>query len=266
MKATGVPAPRLCLVGAVCAITYVCGLGAASVQARPAEPADPEDPAASEGRSGAEDAAKRPRPDAARAPAPSESPSYGLALRARYLSVPSWSLRLFATHSVPLSTFGHFGFEFFRRRGTTDLVAAFSYQNMSPPDGNWLAVGHNAATDTNFVQYKGLAIYNFDVAFISRDTFNEWVGIHYGAGLGIGIVGGDIVRTVYGCRASDFGQCRPPPVLNTRRESSVPPVVPIVNVVAGVDFRVPTIERWEAKIEIGFFDAFFVGLGVVYQL
>src|SRR4029077_7516652 len=68
----------------------------------------------------------------------SDGPSYGLALRARYVSVPSWMLRVFTTHNVPLSTFGHFGLEVFRRRGKTELVGAISYQNMSPPDGNWL--------------------------------------------------------------------------------------------------------------------------------
>ncbi len=200
------------------------------------------------------------------APNSDDSPSYGVGLRARYVSVPSWTLGLFTTHNVPLSTFGHFGVEVFRRHGKTDLVGALSYQNMSPPDGNWLGIGHQAAVDTNFVQFKGLAIYNVDIAFLSREMFNEWIGMHYGAGLGIGIVAGDIVRTIYACNESDFNRCRPPTPLNTLAETSVPPVVPIVNVVLGVDFRVPSIDRWEAKIEAGFYDAFFLGLGVGYRL
>jgi hypothetical protein len=192
--------------------------------------------------------------------------SYGVAMRLRYVSVPGWTLELFTTHNVPLATLGHFGIEFFRRRGKTDLVGALSYQNMSPPDGNWLGIGHQASTDTNFVQFKGLAIYNVDFAFLSRETFNDWVGMHYGAGLGIGIVTGHVVRTIYSCNESDFGRCRPPATLNTRAETSVPPVVPIVNVVVGVDFRVPSVDRWEVKLEAGFYDAFFLGLGVGYRL
>ena len=91
------------------------------------------------------------------------------------------------------------------------------------------------------------------------------VGMHYGAGLGLGIVAGDVMRTVYPCNQSDFNRCRPPLPLNTRAESSIPPVVPIVTVVLGVDFRVPSIEGWEAKLEAGFYDAFFLGLGLVYR-
>ena len=74
------------------------------------------------------------------------------------------------------------------------------------------------------------------------------------------------MRTVYSCNQSDFNQCRPPAMLNTRAETQVPPVVPIVNVVVGIDFRVPTIDAWEAKIEAGFYDAFFLGLGLGYRL
>jgi len=36
--------------------------------------------------------------------------------------------------------------------------------------------------------------------------------------------------------------------------------------VVGIDFRVPTIDAWEVKIEAGFYDAFFLGLGVGYRL
>ena len=246
MSDSGGSAGRRRLTRAAVVVTTLWALGAARAMAAPAEPVEPANPAN---------------------PAPGDGGlSYGVALRARYVSVPSWALALFTTHNVPLSTFGHFGVEVFRRRGKTDLVGALSYQNMSPPDGNWLGIGNSAATDTNFVQFKGLAIYNLDVAFISRETFNDWVGMHYGAGLGIGIVAGDLVRTIYSCNQSDFNRCRPPIVLNTRPEGKVPPVVPIVNVVLGVDFRVPSIDRWEAKIEAGFYDAFFLGLGIGYRL
>jgi hypothetical protein len=46
--------------------------------------------------------------------------------------------------------------------------------------------------------------------------------------------------------------------------ADVPPAVPIFNVQLGLDFRVPTIRGWEARIEGGFYDAFFLGGGVGY--
>jgi hypothetical protein len=37
-----------------------------------------------------------------------------------------------------------------------------------------------------------------------------------------------------------------------------------VNIALGVDFRLPNVKGWEAKLEGGFYDAFFFGFGVAY--
>ena len=63
--------------------------------------------------------------------------SYGVAARLRWISVPGWLLNAFTKKNVPLSSWGT-GIEFFRRKANFDLVLSFNYQNMSPPDGNWL--------------------------------------------------------------------------------------------------------------------------------
>ena len=47
-------------------------------------------------------------------------------------------------------------------------------------------------------------------------------------------------------------------------DPNMPPVLPIVNLVVGVDFRLPQVRGWEAKIEGGFYNAFFLGGGVGY--
>jgi hypothetical protein len=47
-------------------------------------------------------------------------------------------------------------------------------------------------------------------------------------------------------------------------DPNVPPILPIVNVLVGVDFRLPRVRGWEAKLEGGFYDAFFLGGGVGY--
>ena len=43
-----------------------------------------------------------------------------------------------------------------------------------------------------------------------------------------------------------------------------PSVLPIVNILFGVDFRLPQVRGWEAKLEGGFYDAFFLGGAVGY--
>jgi hypothetical protein len=208
--------------------------------------------------------------------------SYGVAARLRWVTVPGWLLNLFTKKNVPLSSWGT-GIEFFRRKANFDFVLSLGYQNMSPSDGNWLGSGHNAATDTNFVQFQSLALYSIDAAFIWHTAFTDWVGMHYGAGFGLGIVGGKIVRTVDNdgmctdANTGDLTQCHPANVTCTATScndaqlqvanhpsSDVPPVLPIINVVLGLDFRLPKVRGWEAKLEGGFFDAFYLGGGVGY--
>jgi hypothetical protein len=205
---------------------------------------------------------------------------FGVGVRARYVSVPSWLLGFFTKHNMPLSTFGHYGIEGFRRRGNFQMTLGFSYQNMSPPDGNWLGSKHDPAVDTRFLQFRGLSLYTFDLAFTWQGMVNSWFGLHAGAGLGLGIVSGKIsVNISEGCTDTNLGdlsQCHPPGVtcangvctpesaLVQTASGDVLPVVPVINTVVGIDFRLPDAKGWEAKIEAGFFDAFFAGLGIGY--
>jgi hypothetical protein len=218
--------------------------------------------------------------------------SYGVGARLRWVSVPKWMLNLFTKKNVPLSSYAVAG-EFYRRKGEFDFILSIGYQNMSPPDGNWLGKNHDASIDTDYVQFKGLGFAGVDLSFVWHTFFNDWFGMHYGAGLGLGIVTGHMLRTsnFSGCteaNAGDYTKCHPigadcppsgctdaslaalgpgpddPQMPHRFTDGDVPPVLPIVNVVVGVDFRLPRVRGWEAKLEGGFYDAFFLGGGVGY--
>ena len=103
---------------------------------------------------------------------------FGFAMRARYVSVPSWFLGLFTKENTALSTFGHFGVEFLRRKGDMDIALGFSYQNMSPPDGNWLGAGKQPTMDTDYVQFKGLKMYGIDATFVWHTMFKSFAQLH----------------------------------------------------------------------------------------
>jgi len=136
-----------------------------------------------------------------------------------------------------------------------------------------------------------------DAAFISRQYFNPYFGIHYGAGLGLGIVRGKVMRIsaqydqktgqyyvksrdgalICGadpktCSQTLLTQSQGPGDMagdpHQFEEHSVPPALPIINVLVGVDGRVPLSnnQALEFRLEGGFFDAFFVGLAMSYVL
>jgi hypothetical protein len=214
--------------------------------------------------------------------------SYGVAARLRWVSVPAWLLNVFTKKNVPLSSYSA-GAEFFRRKGEFEFVVSLAYTSLSPPDGNWLGRGHDATVDTDYVQFKGLGLIGADATFVWHTFFNDWIGMHYGAGIGLGLVTGQMLRTsngTAGCTEATAGNvdaCHPIGAIcangvcsdaslaalqpGTDRpddphrfvDNNVPPVLPIVNVVVGVDFRLPHVRGWEAKIEGGFYDAFFLG-------
>jgi hypothetical protein len=215
----------------------------------------------------------------------------------RWVSVPGWLLNLFTANNVPLSSWGT-GLGVFGRRGNFAIMGSFNYMNMSPPDGNWLGKppSYNAAADTDFVQFRSLALWALDVSFIWDAMFTDWFGMHWGAGIGVGIVSGHVLRTSNGsagCAANpgDVTQCHPivcqtgpctesqlaateipgdngkSDFANTPHrfsDGNIPPALPIVNVVIGVDFRLPKTKGWEATIEGGFYDAFVLGFSIGY--
>jgi len=218
---------------------------------------------------------------------------YGLGARFRVTSVPKWLLGLFLDESVPLTSFTT-GLEFFRRSGNFDLVLGVAYQNLSPKDGNWLGSGNDPSTETDYIQFRDLASWSADAAFILHTEFSEYVGMHYGGGVGIGIFTGKMLRTSNGsagCQndAGSVVNCHPivcatgpctegqlkateggsdsPASPSRFSDNHVPTVYPIVNLITGLDVRLPSVPGLAFKLDLGYFlPYFFVGAGVAYQI
>ena len=238
---------------------------------------------------------------------PVNPPQFGVAFQARWISLPSAFFGLFTKANRPLSSYG-VGLEGFRRKRDAEnpnrfweLALGVGYQNMSPPDGNWLGNNHAANIDTDWVQFKNFGFWTIDFSFIQRQYFNDVFGIHYGAGLGLTIIQGDILRTSsYGpwdpaanngaggfdipCTDQNLSTCRPKvctggvcteaELKNTQtgapdsatdphrfREGSVPGAIPALSLFFGLDFRVPQAKGLEFRINAGLFDLMVIFLG-----
>jgi hypothetical protein len=102
--------------------------------------------------------------------------------------VPSWFLGMFSQKNKALSSFNCWAVEGLWRKydkddrnRTWEIVASVGYQNMSPPDGFWLGKGKELIQDTDLVQAKGLGLITFDAAYVLRQYFSPYFGIHYGS-------------------------------------------------------------------------------------
>jgi hypothetical protein len=95
------------------------------------------------------------------------------------------------------------------------------------------------------------------------------MALRYGGGIGIGFPLGGLTHQDTLCSSDttvddldDPNACTPI-VGATREEADIPPVVPIVNVLLGVRFRV--VDQVSLQIEGGWrFPSFFIGGGVGY--
>jgi len=222
-------------------------------------------------------------------PAPTDV-VYGAGARLRWVSVPGWLLGLFTKENQSLSSYGFAG-EFYRRKGDMDIMLGLSYQRMGPPDGNWLGRGKEASIDTDLVQFRNFGFIGFDATFIWRTVISEYVAFRYGAGLGIAIMTGEMLRTsAAGCNEQNVGntsQCKPifcpasgcteallaasqgrvdngPGDPHRFKDGNVPGAIPILNLVTGLDFHIPQAKGLELRLEGGFYNAFFLGLAAGY--
>jgi hypothetical protein len=216
---------------------------------------------------------------------------YGTGVRLRWVSVPSWLLGLFTKENVPLSSYS-VGGEFIIRQPDTDIVIGLTYQKMGPPDGNWLGRGKQASIDTDFISFRNFGFVGADVAFVQKRQVNEYLGFRFGAGLGVAIMTGKMLRVSNsGCTEQNVGDtrvCKPvycpaegcteamhiakegrpdggPTDPHRFSDPNIPGAIPIINFVGGMDFRIPDVKGLEFRLETGFFNAFFVGLGTGYQ-
>jgi hypothetical protein len=257
--------------------------------------ATPDATAAGEQGSAAAEGAPAAGAVAAPLTAPRNDAKYGLAFRVRWVSIPSWFLGVFTEKNVPLSTYSY-ALEGYRRKAdrddpnrTWELSVAIGFQNMSPSDGYWLGKGKQIEIDTDLVQARNFSLITMDAAFVSRQYFSRYFGIHYGAGLGLGVVRGKILRTSAVCDKAT-GQCHvqitqagqacggPGQAVCTEanlaasqgpgdqagnghrfQETTIPGAIPIINLLFGLDFPIPDAKGLEFRLEGGFYDAFFLG-------
>lgn len=213
---------------------------------------------------------------------------FGVGLHIRAMFIHPWLLGLFFDQSTPLNSMA-FGGEFIYRRGTLDIIGSIDFGFYSPKDGNYLENGKSPATEVDYIQFDGLNVLAFSVHFIKHHEILPWMSFIWGGGVGIGIVLGNIYRVSAGkgCdseTAGDESRCMPnsntwdpnnpnrwlndpnnqgkesddsPTNPKRWKEDGVWPVVPIVHLLVGLDFKIS--DQFGVRVDGGFRNAFYVG-------
>lgn len=211
----------------------------------------------------------------------------------RYVFVPNSFFAPYLQSATQMNSVST-GIEFIYRKDTYDVVASIDFMYLNLDDGNWLANGHDPSLDSHYVQFRGLSFLSTDVSIIGHHTWASapWFELRYGAGVGLGLVFGDVLLTnnSTGCTAanvSSIAACHPVGVdltspnaesqLSATEKTNNPdtaqtphrhvsadkwPAAPVLNILVGFKFRLH--KHVSTQLEVGFRDAMFIGLGLHY--
>ncbi len=204
--------------------------------------------------------------DAAALAAGLEPPArWGLGIRARGIFVPKAMLEWW-WEEVSGSVFQPgFGLDVVRIKEDFELRMGLEWDPISTRDGYWLERGDDALSageEPDFTEFKNFGWITADATFIFHWTLAEFFAIRYGAGLGIGVLLGKIDSTDAVCTSRNIQQDCMPRVNALPEEKNVPPVFPVVNLLAGVQFR--PHEDITINIEAGLRTLPFFGLSAAW--
>jgi hypothetical protein len=193
-------------------------------------------------------------------PAPGETPvEFGLGVRARSVWVPKAVLELFLDRAAGGAQNYGFGVDLTRRRGSTELQLGFEYERINVGQGVWINKGDNVATGDEADYVLGpkdsghqLGWFTVEFTFLNHAEITKSIAVRYGAGIGVGIVRGELDHYNIICtnatNANPEPGCVPPsPPFNgqgmysegtqTKVKYDLPPVFPVVNAIIGLEFR-----------------------------
>jgi hypothetical protein len=209
---------------------------------------------------------------------------YGLGVRLRSVWIPKSVLQLFVTRAAGGAHNYGLGVDLSRRRGSTELQLGFEYEHVNVGQGVWINKGDNVAMGDEADYVLGpdpstgsghqFGWFTLEFSFFNHAEITPWLSVRYGAGLGLGILIGEIDHYNIICapgatNASPEPGCVPPQRFNGTgmyregQETLVPydlgtPVFPVVNAVVGLQFK-PT-DHTTINLEGGIRTMPFVGV------
>jgi hypothetical protein len=145
---------------------------------------------------------------------PGQQKPHALALRARWVTVPGWSLAPYTDAHTQLNDGWSLAAEYIYLMPKFDVVVSLDYSWLNPANGNYLGKGNNAGNDTHFLAFDKLSSLSIDVSLIGHWNLTNWMEIRFGAGLGLGVVFGNIYQINSNQRCTlgnvnDLGTCYP---------------------------------------------------------
>jgi hypothetical protein len=212
-----------------------------------------------------DDLLDEPGPEPARATlAAAPSADIGVGLRLRQIIVPRGMIELFVERAESGISHPGIGVQVVRRKGDFEVNLGLEWERLAAKPGIWIDKGEMIPQDeVDLVEFEGFGWVTIDATFVWHTSVHEKAALRYGAGLGLGIITGDVLRTDYRCTTSEISSCSQVPGGKVREpEDDIPPVFPVINILVGVQIR--PMEKLNINLEGGFRTVPYVGLTADY--
>jgi hypothetical protein len=194
---------------------------------------------------------------------------YGIGLRVRTIYVPRFVFELFVDQAPSGLVKPGAGIEVSRRKGNFEMVLGVEYESLSLQDGFWLGKDSDPNVpeeSPDYLEFEDFSWVAADLAFLFSVPMHERLAFRYGAGLGVGVLLGEVRQTDSLCEpdTDDIEEdCEANPDGEQVDEpADLPPVLPVVDLSAGLQWR--PAEKMTVNLDAGLRSAVFIGLSSNY--
>lgn len=212
---------------------------------------------------------------------PADQVEFGVGLRFRNVRGPGGMVELFVEHAPGGSSNLGLGVELTRRKGNAELQLGVEFEHITPKEGVWIAKGDNVPQNEadyildpdDTVGKKKLGWLTVEFTYFHHTPLTKQIALRFGGGLGIGIVTGELQRLDIVCNSSATNDNPEPGCVPERLGGAaveergpvtydLPPLFPVINAIAGVQFR--PINNMTVNLEGGIRTFLFFGLSTSY--
>ena len=194
---------------------------------------------------------------------------WGVGAQARRMRVSRRTLKMFAEDGPGPAEVDGGGIVFTRRGKTLEVVIGLGYDPLDGIDGYYLEQnGDPTQPETvSYLEFDNTMWFTAEVTVVGHAMLHKILGFRYGAGLGIGVVRGDVLKTDSICTGTDLqrpGVCGPDPNGVDVEKPVQPPVLPVLNVLVGVELR--PFRFLSLYADVGLHTAPYAGVGATLYL
>lgn len=170
-----------------------------------------------------------------------ERVDWGFGAKIRRAWVTPYVQKLFLGDTPGTATMDGAGFDFSRRKGSSEVVFGFGYDRLDAQEGYYLQEGGMPTMqgDVDYVTFDKPHWWTLEVMAVNHVSLHKMLEFRFGGGIGIGWVRGDVRKTDAVCTSGKLQQdCMIDPMaIEVNKRADIPPVLPVVNALIGLQLR-----------------------------